>query len=64
MKDDPRDEGCLCQRCNRRYRVDVMLPDELWAGIHGAFNRLCGMCMTELIEVRGEFDYFELAQRT
>lgn len=59
---DERDNGSLCQRCANRYRVDFMLPDELWAAIHGAFNLLCGSCVVELIEARKEFDYFDLVK--
>lgn len=47
---DPRDEGCLCQRCGSRYTVDFMLPDMLWDRISGAFNLLCGWCIVELVE--------------
>src|SRR6476660_8182405 len=43
---DPRDDGCLCQRCGTRYKVDLNLSDELWQRIHGAYNLLCGMCIT------------------
>jgi hypothetical protein len=50
QQSDSRDNGCLCQRCNQRYSVDFMLPDELWAKIRGAFNLLCGKCVVELIE--------------
>jgi hypothetical protein len=63
-ENDPRDNGCLCQRCNHRYRVDFMLPHELWVKIHGRFNLLCGTCIVELIEAREEFDYFDLVKLT
>lgn len=59
---DPRCKGCLCQRCGKRYKVDFMLPDELWAIIHAGFNLLCGTCIIELLEARGEFDYFDLVK--
>lgn len=59
---DERDNGCLCQRCKHRYCVDFMVPDELRAKIHGAFNLLCGTCIVELIEAREEFDYFDLVK--
>lgn len=60
MNDDERDNGCLCQRCGFRYRVDVILPDSLWARIHGPYNLLCGMCVTSLTEGVSQFDYFNL----
>lgn len=59
-EDNPRDRGCLCQRCNYRYKVDFMLPDSLWAKIHGGYNLLCGMCITQLIEGLDQFDYFDV----
>jgi hypothetical protein len=46
---DPRDNGCLCQRCNYHYCVDFMLSDDQWAKISGVFNLLCGTCIVELI---------------
>lgn len=60
--DDPRDEGCLCQSCGRRYRVDVMLADELWKRIQYPdwLNLLCGICIMERIEQFREFDYYDL----
>jgi hypothetical protein len=60
--DDPRDSGCLCQRCGQQYRVDFLLPDALWLPIHGQYNLLCGRCIVELLEAREEFDYFDLTK--
>lgn len=60
--DDPRDNGTLCQRCEHHYRVDFLLPDELWAKAHGTFNLLCGTCIVELVEALEEFDYFDLVK--
>lgn len=47
---DERDNGCLCQRCERRYKMDFMLPDILWARTKGPFTLLCGWCIVDLIE--------------
>jgi len=58
---DERDLGCLCQRCKRRYKVDMRLPDDLWAEIHASYNLLCGGCICALREQRGQFDYFDLS---
>lgn len=60
VKHDPRDDGCLCQNCGQRYRVDLRLPDELWERIHGPDNLLCGMCIMKRIERIGVFDYYDL----
>lgn len=39
-----------------------MVPDVLWARIHASHNLLCGICITELIEGLGEFDYFDVVK--
>lgn len=57
---DPRDEGCLCYGCDRRYRVDVMVPDDLWERIKPPLaarggGLLCGRCIFDRIEALGEF---------
>ena len=59
---DPRDSGCLCQGCGRRYRVDVRVSDELWKRIQYPDwpNLLCGICIMERIEQFREFDYYDL----
>lgn len=54
---DPRDEGCLCQRCGARYKLDVMVPDHIWEKIkpHDAApggGLLCGSCVIGRIEKR------------
>jgi len=61
LENDPRDNGCLCQRCDRRYFVDLMLPDALWHAVHDGYVRLCGRCVVELLEARGA-DHFDLVK--
>lgn len=60
MTGSSRDQGCLCQGCGRRYRVDLLLNDELWKWIRYPDNPtlLCGVCIMERIEQIGSFDYF------
>lgn len=48
---DERDNGTKCQRCGSRYKIDVMVSDELWTVIHGAENLLCGPCVIGSIEL-------------
>lgn len=64
MVDDPREAGCLCQGCGRRYRVDVILPDDLWNRIQYPDwpNLLCGLCIMERIEQLRRFDCFGLVR--
>lgn len=57
---DPREAGCLCGRCGRRYRVDVQVPDALWSSIAGDTSLLCPRCIADGLEARGEFDAFRL----
>lgn len=61
------DQGCTCQGCGERYRVDLLIPDALWdeirpAGKAGSPGLLCGSCIMNAIEERGEFDAFELSE--
>ena len=64
---DAAESGCTCHVCGRRYRVDVLVPDEMWAEIrpeHAASadgGLLCGPCILERIEARGRFAAFNLA---
>lgn len=54
------DEGCTCQGCGAKFRVDVRVPDTLWARIkpegkpEGA-GLLCSVCIFARIEGLGEF---------
>lgn len=63
---DP-EQGCICQGCGRAYRVDFMLPDDLWNAIRPAGKSeggglLCGSCIADAIEAIGQFDAFFLAR--
>jgi len=58
--------GCVCQGCGKRYRVDFLVPDGLWAKIRPDMSRppeaglLCGQCIAQRIEGLGEFDAYEV----
>ena len=59
------DEGCLCQGCGRRYRVDFNVPDAVWqrirpngSSLHGGL--LCGQCIVDRIEALGRFAVYEV----
>ena len=49
--------ACLCQDCGEYYKVDILIPDELWEKIKpkgkdvGA-GLLCGKCIFTKIEGR------------
>ena len=61
-------DGCICQRCGERYRVDILVPDALWAEIgpkgkaEAGGGLMCGVCIMSAIERRGEFDAFVLGR--
>lgn len=52
--------GTLCQECNRRYKIDLIVPDELWEKIkpsnkpEGA-GLLCGSCIMKRLELISGF---------
>ena len=47
--------SCKCDRCERQYRVDLVVPDDIWEKIkpdwkpEGA-GLLCGSCIMDKIE--------------
>lgn len=64
-----RDGGCKCGACGRQYKVDIIVPDEMWERIKpwgkpkGA-GLLCGPCIMEHIELRNEFGALQLTAIT
>lgn len=54
-------EGCMCQKCGARYRVDVLVSDDVWARIADGRNMLCGQCIVDAIE-RDEFAAYRLVE--
>jgi len=56
----PENEGCTCQVCGRKYRVDLLVSDELWerikpAGKAEGAGLMCGICIMDAVERLGEF---------
>jgi predicted RNA-binding Zn-ribbon protein involved in translation (DUF1610 family) len=54
------DLGCKCQACSKFYKVDLLIPDELWEKIKPEGKKtgaglLCGSCIMKKIEDLGEF---------
>lgn len=52
--------GCLCQKCGCRYKIDLLIPDDLWElikpkGKPTGAGLLCGSCIMELLEGLGTF---------
>jgi hypothetical protein len=60
--------GCKCQGCGEIYKVDVVIPNDLWERIkpegkpEGA-GLLCGTCIFKAIEEVGEFGALHLVDR-
>jgi hypothetical protein len=53
--------GCRCVRCDRLYKVDILVPDALWERIKPEEgNLLCGCCIMVKLERLNEFDAFTL----
>ncbi len=60
-------QGCICRRCKRRYKVDIIVPDDLWAKINpwigdAEGSMLCGPCIAEGIEALDEFAAWKLVR--
>lgn len=68
--DTPQSEenGCKCQGCSAYYRVDFLVPDDVWGrispknvdGFKGG-GLLCGRCIVERIEGFGDFGAFHVS---
>ena len=57
--------ACTCQGCGEKYRVDLLVPDELWSRIRpdgktGGAGLLCGRCIMDRIEQIGRYDAWKL----
>ena len=52
--------SCICHQCGKDYRVDLLVPDNVWEKIKpygkaiGA-GLLCGACIMNKIESFGEY---------
>ena len=45
--------GCVCQICGRIYRIDFIIPDDVWKTINPKQSEnglLCGRCITDKME--------------
>jgi len=57
--------SCICQGCGKRYRIDIMIPDDMWKKIkprlkvEGA-GLLCGSCIVNRLEKLNEYDAYKL----
>jgi hypothetical protein len=47
--------SCKCQECGKQYKVDIVVPDELWERIKPigkpeGGGMLCGSCIMSRVE--------------
>lgn len=60
------EEGCTCHKCGEKYKVDILVSDELWKKIRPDKARpvesglMCGVCIFKSIEALNKFDSFSL----
>jgi len=56
-----KEDGCTCRQCLSTFKVDVIVPDDLWKrlGVPEGWL-LCGACIMRRIEALGDFGAFEL----
>ena len=56
--------GCLCKRCGKRYKVDLLIPDDLWYKINSNQDGglLCGSCIMNAIEELNLYDAWHLTK--
>lgn len=50
--------SCKCQKCGQQFKVDFMIPDNLWEEIKPANKPkggglLCGRCIVDALEQKG-----------
>ena len=50
--------SCTCYRCGNKYKVDFIVPEEIWEQIQpedkpAGAGLLCGKCIVEALEKRG-----------
>jgi len=60
--------SCICQQCGKKYKVDLVVPNNLWEQIkpegkpRGA-DLMCGFSITERIEEISNYDYWHLVKQ-
>ena len=52
---DPAIDGCTCQVCGKIYRIDFIVPDDVWEqikpnGLPTGSGMLCGRCIADRME--------------
>jgi hypothetical protein len=60
--------SCKCQFCGKQYKVDLIVPDELWEiikpeGKPEGSGLLCGSCIMSRVENVSDYDYLYLMKK-
>jgi hypothetical protein len=45
--------SCICQNCGDKYKVDIILDNQLWKLISSKKKLLCGKCIIDELESKG-----------
>lgn len=54
--------SCQCQECKTQYKIDLLVPEELWKKINKGRNLLCGSCIMKELEALDRYNYFFLSK--
>lgn len=57
--------SCKCQECGKLFKVDLMVPDNIWEKIkpetkESGGGLLCASCIMKKIEEISDYDYWNL----
>lgn len=58
-------DGCTCQECERKYKIDILVSNKLWERIKPqnkpeGSGLLCGICIIKKLEQLNEFSHYNL----
>ena len=57
--------ACKCQKCGKEYKLDLLIPDEVWCKITPSNNKeaglLCSVCIVTELEKIYEYSMFKLS---
>lgn len=59
--------SCTCQKCHKKYKTDIIVPDNLWLKIAPKGDEsglLCGSCIAMAIENLDSYDCWHLTKDT
>jgi len=54
-----------CKSCGTKYKVDLIIPDNMWSQISprtGESGLICGSCIMEALEDLGEYASYHLVE--